>query len=224
MWLSWLDSIGDRVKSVAGVTTEISQPNDLSNHAPQLHIKWDGAALGITGKEVEDLLGKGRPRIVVGGSNGVRPDSMASSLTIMPYMMQPDDHKIAAQAIHALLSKPPKMEAPVRMRGDRSRSDEGLTIAGNWDVKIDFSLGTAKHRLTIVQTGGLLTGFHEGETVSGDVRGSTNGNEVRFRSRHPIQGTAIGYEFAGTVDGGQMSGEVAMGEYGVAKWSARKRG
>src|SRR5213079_2394292 len=79
MWLSWLDAIGDRVKSVAGVTTEISQPNDLSNHAPQLHIKWDGAALGITGKEVEDLLGKGRPRIVVGGSNGVRPDSMASS-------------------------------------------------------------------------------------------------------------------------------------------------
>jgi L-seryl-tRNA(Ser) seleniumtransferase len=221
IWQSWLDAISEKVKSVAGVTTEIIQPNDLSNHAPELRIKWDGAALGITGKQVEDLLGKGRPRIVVGGSSG---DSMASSLTIMPYMMQPDDHKIAAQAIHALLSNPPKMEAPARMRGDRSSSDEGFTIAGNWDLNIDFSLGSAKHRLTLVQNGASLTGFHEGETVSGDVRGSVIGNQARFRSRHPIQGTAIGYDFAGTVDGGQMSGEVAMGEYGVANWSARKRG
>jgi hypothetical protein len=218
MWQSWLDAIGERVKSVAGVTTEIIQPNDLSNHAPQLRIKWDGLALGITGKEVEDLLGKGRPRILVGGSSGVRPDAMASSLTIMPYMMQPDDHKIAAQAIHALLSKPLKMGAPVRPSGEPS------SIAGNWDVKIDFSLGSAKHRLTIIQNGASLTGFHEGETVSGDVRGSVIGNQARFRSRHAIQGTSIGYDFVGTVEGGQMSGDVAMGEYGVAKWSARKRG
>jgi len=39
---------------------------------------------------------------------------------------------------------------------------------------------------------------------------------------HP--GTAIGYEFTGTVDGNKMSGEINMGEYGPAKWSAVKRG
>ena len=98
-WESWLNVIGTRVTSISGVTTEIVQPEDLSNHAPQLRIKWDGAALGITGKEVEDHLLNGRPRIIIGGSSGVRPDNMASSITIMPYMMQPDDYKLAAQAL-----------------------------------------------------------------------------------------------------------------------------
>ena len=88
-WESGSTPSAREVTKVPGVTTEILQPEDLSNHAPQLRIKWDGAALGITGKQVEDLL-KGRPRIIVGGSS-------ASSITIMPYMMMPDDHRIAAR-------------------------------------------------------------------------------------------------------------------------------
>src|SRR6202011_1530968 len=59
-WESWLNFIGARVTSVPGVTTEVLQPEDLSNHAPQLRIKWDGAALGITGKDVEERLLNGR--------------------------------------------------------------------------------------------------------------------------------------------------------------------
>ena len=218
MWQSWLDSIGERVTSISGVTTEILKPVDLSNHAPELRIKWDGAALGITGKEVEQVLANGRPRVLIGGSTGVRPDMMASSVTIMPYMMQPDDHKIAAQALYAVLSKPPKFDSPVRPSGEPS------AVAGNWNVKIDFPVGTSNHKLTIVQNGNMLTGFHEGETVGGDLRGAIYGNQARFRSRHPIQGTAIGYEFTGTVDGNNMGGELNMGEYGPAKWSAVRRG
>jgi L-seryl-tRNA(Ser) seleniumtransferase len=217
-WQSWLDAIAAHVTKVTGVTTEILKPEDLSNYAPELRIKWDGAALGITGKEVEDILAKGRPRILVGGSTGVRPDSMASSVTIMPYMMQPDDHKIAAQALHAVLSKPPKIENPVRPSG------EPASIAGNWNVRIDFALGSSNHKLTLIQNGNTLAGFHEGETVGGDLRGAIYGNQAHFRSRHPIQGTAIGYEFTGTVDGNRMSGEINMGEYGPAKWSAVRRG
>jgi uncharacterized pyridoxal phosphate-dependent enzyme len=217
-WQSWLDAIGDQVKAVPGVTTEILKPVDLSNYAPELRIKWDGAALGITGKEVEDILAKGRPRILVAGSSGVRPDNMASSVTIMPYMMMPDDYKIASHALHAVLLKPPKMENPLRPSG------EPAAIAGNWNVRIDFPLGTSNHKLTIVQKGGTLAGFHEGETVGGDVRGSIYGNEAHFRSRHAIQGTAIGYEFTGIVDGNKMSGDLNMGEYGPAKWSAVRRG
>lgn len=217
-WQSWLDAIGEQVKTVPGVTTEILKPEDLSNYAPMLRIKWDGAALGITGKEVEEILAKGRPRILIGGSNGVRPDNMASSVTIMPYMMMPDDYKIAAHALHAVLSKPPKIENPVRPSGEPS------AIAGNWNVKIEFPLGTSNHKLTIVQSGGTLAGFHEGETVGGDLRGSIYGNEAHFRSRHAIQGTAIGYEFTGIVDGNKMSGDLNMGEYGPAKWSAVRRG
>ncbi len=217
-WQSWLDAIGEHVTSIHGVTTEILKPEDLSNYAPQLRIKWDGAALGITGKEVEETLANGRPRILIAGSSGVRPDEMASSVTIMPYMMMPEDHKIASQALYAVLSKPPKFEIPVRPSG------EPAAIAGNWDLRIDFALGSASHKLTIVQSGKTLTGFHEGETVGGDVHGVIYGNQAHFQSHHPIQGTVISYHFTGVADGDRMSGELNMGEYGPAKWTALRRG
>jgi L-seryl-tRNA(Ser) seleniumtransferase len=103
-------------------------------------------------------------------------------------------------------------------------SGEPSAVAGNWTVRVDYALGSAGHKLTLVQNGNALSGFHEGETVGGDLRGSIYGNQVHFRSRHPIQGTSIGYEFTGIVDGNKMSGDINMGEYGPAKWSAVKRG
>ena len=36
-------------------------------------------------------------------------------------------------------------------------------------------------------------------------------------------GNALSYNFTGTVQGGQMSGDLDMGEYMKAKWSAKKR-
>jgi uncharacterized pyridoxal phosphate-dependent enzyme len=216
-WETWLDSIKQRVTAVPGVTTEVTQPEDLSNHAPVLHVRWDAAKVGITGKEVEDVLGKGRPRVFVAGSSGVRPDNMASSVSIMPYMMQPGDHKIAADALYAVLTRPPKFEAPVRPQGEPS------AIAGNWEVHMQYALGEATHRVTLVQSGNALSGYHEGETVGGAVRGAIHGNQAEFRSHHPIQGTGLSYDFTGTVNGNVMSGEVNLGEYGNARWTATRR-
>lgn len=216
-WQSWIDAIGEKVTTVSGVTTEIEKPEDLSNYAPRLRIKWDGNALGITGREVAEILGKGRPRILLAGSSGVRPDHMASSVTIMPYMMQPDDYKVAGAALHAVLSKPPKFENPVRPSGEPAR------IAGNWNVRVEYALGSADHKLTIVQNGHALSGFHEGETIGGDLRGEIYGNQAHFQSRQRIQGTSLSYEFTGTVDGNSMSGDISLGEYGPARFSATRR-
>ena len=216
-WESWLNAIAARVTAVPGVTTEILQPEDLSNHAPQLRIKWDGAALGITGKEVEERLLNGRPRIAVAGSSGVRPDNMASSLTIMPYMMQPEDHKIASQAIHALLSKPPNIATPVRPTGSPAQ------LAGSWEVRIDYLVGSSTHHFTIEQSGSGLTGVHDGETLHGGLRGTVYANEVSLRSSQKIQGTSLSFDFRGTVEGNTMKGTVSMAEYGQAQWSATRR-
>lgn len=213
-WESWLNAIASRVTTVSGVTTEILQPEDLSNHAPQLRIKWDGAALGITGKEVEERLLNGRPRIAVGGSSGVRPDSMSSSLTIMPYMMQPDDHKIASQAIFALLSKPPKIATPVRPSGTPAN------LAGSWEVHIDYLVGKSTHHFNIEQAGSGLTGEHAGETLKGGLRGTVYANEVSLRSSQKIQGTSLSFDFRGTAEGNSMKGTVSLAEYGQAQWSA----
>ncbi len=208
-WENWLGYISDRVTKVPGVTTEITQPEDLSNHAPQMHIKWDAAKVGITGREVEKVLLEGSPRIVVGGSRG-------DSITIMPYMMMPEDHKIAAGAIYAVLSKPPKMERPAPPSG------EPVSVTGKWDVKVEYLLGSGRHKLAIEQSGDKLTGTHDSEKLTGELRGKVQANQVQFHSTHRIQGTAIGYEFTGVAEGDSMRGTVAMGEYGQAKWSAQR--
>lgn len=214
-WQSWLDTIAGRVKQVEGVTTEVVAPEDLSNHAPRLRIRWDGARLGITGQEVEDRLWRGRPRIAVNNSTGNRR-APASSLTIMPYMMMPGDDRIAAEAIYSLLARPPKIEAPAPPSGPAANVD------GQWEARLSYVRGAAEHHLVFEQRGEKLVGTHDGELLSGDLAGTVEGNRIRFRSGHHYQGTTLHYEFTGTVDGDTMEGEVGMGEYGQARFTARR--
>lgn len=218
-WANWearINHIAGKVKQVAGVTTDVRQPDSLSNRAPVLVIRWDAAKVGITGQEVAKLLLDGEPRIVLGSANGARPDRMASSISVMPYMMMPGDEQIAADRIFAVLSKPPKFEDPGVPQG----TPAGLE--GQWELRIDFGGGTASHTLSIEQDGGRLVGTHRGEWVRGDLAGSVAANQVRFRSSHKIEGTRLSYDFNGTFDGGTMSGTVDLGEYGTARWTAQR--
>jgi L-seryl-tRNA(Ser) seleniumtransferase len=215
-WQSWLDAIGTRAKQVNGITTEVLQPEDLSNHAPRLRILWDGEKLGITGTEAADILYKGNPRIIFGDSRGDRRGGMASSLTVMPYMMMPGDAPVVADAIYKLLANPPKIDVPSRPSGTPADVD------GQWEAQLTFFRGAAKHRFVFEQEGGKLLGTHYGDILSGDLAGTVEGNEVRFRSGHHIEGTTLRYEFTGIVDGDAMRGEVGLGEYGKAQFTAQR--
>ena len=80
------------------------------------------------------------PRIVFGSAAGTRPDKMASLISITPYMMVPGDERIVAQRLHETLSKPPKMEdSPAPPQG------EPVSIAGQWQLDLEFDRGTASH-------------------------------------------------------------------------------
>ena len=215
-WEMWNGEIAASVARIPGVTSEIHQPEDLSNHAPTLHIQWDGAALGITGREVEKILMQGTPRITVGGAGGNRPDNMRSSVTVMPYMMMPGDARIVADALYAVMSKPPQLTNPPVPSGAPADVD------GQWGIHLEFISGSADHNLIFEQKAGKLRGTHHGDILSGDLRGAVQGNQVNFRSAHKIQGTSLGYDFTGTVEGDSMHGTVAMGEYGEAKWTATR--
>jgi hypothetical protein len=131
-------------------------------------------------------------------------------------MMQPDDYKVVAESLYRALYKPPKFDTPPVPSGEPS------TLAGIWLVKMEYLRGSANHRLMFEQAGNKLSGLHEGETISGALRGEVQATQVHFRSSHPYQGTSITYEFHGAVQGDTMSGEVGLGEYGSAKWHATR--
>jgi L-seryl-tRNA(Ser) seleniumtransferase len=216
LWQSWLDTIGDRVKAIPGVTTSIRQPEDLSNHAPELVIQWDGNGLGIAGDDAQKILLEGEPRIIFGGATGTRRENAPSSLTVMPYMMMPGDSEVVARKLHALLSNPPARPALPAVAAP------AMDISGAWDVQLTFVSGVSSHQVEFEQKGSLLTGIHRGEVLSGDLTGVVEGSEVRFRSSHHIEGTNLHYSFSGTSNGSAMSGEVGLGEYGSARWSASR--
>jgi L-seryl-tRNA(Ser) seleniumtransferase len=215
-WEGWLNEIASSVKRVNGVTTQIEGPEGLSNRSPRLVIRWDGGQLGITGEEVARTLLDTEPRIVLGSGSGSRPDRMASMVSITPYMMMPGNSKIVAERLYAVLSKPPHFEAEPLPQGAPA------SVGGQWEATIEYARGSAVHNLIIEQHDDKLVGTHQGETVSGDLSGAVAANLVRFRSSQRIQGTRLSYDFTGTVNGDTMSGDVNLGEYGAAKWTARR--
>lgn len=216
LWQSWLDTIANRVTKVPGVTTRIEQPDSLSNHAPTLVIEWDGSRLGATGSEISKHLYDTEPRIILASGRGSRPHAMASSVSVMPYMMQPGDAKIAADRLYAALSKPPQPAPRPETPG------APVSVGGRWDATVEYKRGKALHTLTFEQNGALLTGTHEGEIVSGDLNGSIAGNDLHAAANHRIEGTSLRFGFRGKVDGSAMEGTVDLGEYGTANFTAHR--
>ena len=198
-----------------GVTSEILQPEDLSNHAPRLRLNWDAARLGITGTEVEEILLHGRPRIAINESSGTRRDRRPSSLTIMPYMMMPGDDQIAAAAIRKLLTNPPHISVP-------EPEPPAVDVGGEWVADLTYISGSSRHHFTIAQQDGRLSGVHHGDVLSGNLTGGVEGRRVTIRSAQRIEGATLHYEFSGDVTGGRIEGVVKLGEYGQARWTAQK--
>lgn len=217
MWKGWLDQIATQVKKVDGVTAVIAQPREgLSNRTPQLNIKWDGAKLGITGTEVHKLLTDTEPRIILASGNGSRPENMASSVSVVAYMMMPGDVKVVADRLYNVLSKPPKFENPPAPQAP------SVNISGQWVARIEYGRGSAVHNIVFEQNAEKLTGTHHAEFDQGDLNGMVSGNAVKFQSRYRIQGQGLSYAFTGTVDGDKMSGTLNMGEYGETTWTAER--
>ena len=214
-WESWLSTISDGVTKIDGVTSEILEPRSLSNRSPRLRIRWDSERLGITGAELEKLMLDGEPRIILGGATGDRRTGGESTATIMPYMMNPEDAGIVANRMHALLSNPPSVKA-------QPASGAPARIAGQWDLHLDFVLGSADHTLVFEQNDDNIVGTHTGDILAGHLRGYVEGKRVFFSSSQRYEGTRLRYEFEGEVDGDTMAGVVSLAEYGEARWKASR--
>jgi uncharacterized pyridoxal phosphate-dependent enzyme len=215
-WLSWLQHIEARVKGLPSVTAEYLQPEDLSNKAPRLRIHWDAAQLKITGTELVARLDAGTPRILVDGGSGARPNKMASSITIMPYMMDPGEDRIVADAIYEGLTKPGHYDDPVVPSG------EPAEVQGKWAVSIQYLRGVGEQQFTLEQKGNDVTGSQQGELYKTEIKGGIHANQIELRSVMAVSGNAIPWTFKGNVSGGSAAGTVHLGEYGDATWKATR--
>jgi len=216
-WLRRIEHIQRRVESIPSVSTRVQQPAGLSNRTPTLLVRWDPQTINLTGHEVETLLYEGDPRVAVGGAGSFLPfpPSTAPTISIVPYQLRPGDEAIVADRVHAVLSHPPAKKPP---------QPPAVSVTGQWDLHIDFLAGSADHALVLEQSGASLAGTHFGQFADRDLTGTVEGNRIVMRSSYTRQGVRLNFAFAGTVEGETMQGTVSLGEYGAARWNARKHG
>jgi D-glucosaminate-6-phosphate ammonia-lyase len=210
-WESWYAYITEQITRVPGVKAEVRGPA-RGGPFPTLNVSWDPARVAMTAGEVGRKMLEGEPRIMTHG------EGEGHSFLIRPVAMKPDEYKIVAKRLYEVLKAAPST------RQEKPHPAAPTTdIAGNWVAEIEYEMGSAEHKLALTTAGNSVSGSHAGWAYKGDIKGAVDGSRVDFRSSMPCEGTHLTYRFTGTVTGDQMSGEVGLGEYGKARWRARRQ-
>src|SRR4029453_11058913 len=118
-----------------GVTTNVTQPNGLSNRTPSLRIWWDPQRFGFSGETVARTLFESEPRIALVAGRRSRPP-VETGVSITPYMMSAGDEQVIADRLHALLSSQSLRDARVDTRAP------AVDLSGRWNVRIDYAAGS----------------------------------------------------------------------------------
>lgn len=208
-WRSWLQEISDAVTRVPGVRTEIHDPAGASPF-PTMMVEWEPDRVGITAGEIYGQLMDGEPRIQSHASGE------GYSFRVRPPAMRTGEAARAGARIAEVLANAPRggarktLAAPV------------ADITGRWEVDVEYTLGKARHRLFLEMHGNRLEGTHAGRRLQGALSGTVDGDRVRMRSSLPIEGTRVGFAFDGQAGEESMQGQVSLGEYGQARWTARR--
>jgi L-seryl-tRNA(Ser) seleniumtransferase len=210
-WESWYAHITQRITQVAGVSTKVVGPQ-RGGPFPTLHVSWDPARIGLTAGDVGKQLLDGEPRIMSHASG------KGNSFVIRPVAMRPDDYKAVAERLAQIFRDAPKA------RPQRALSPPAVDLTGRWDVTVQYESGSAEHKLYLTAKGNKVSGAHRGWINEGDLAGEIDGSEVRLQSAMHVGGQTLSYAFSGSVSGDRMSGDVNLGEYGRARWTARRHG
>ena len=207
-WLSWLDLISERMLTIEGIETEVTQPEGLSNHAPVLHVQWNSDELNITGEEVAEEVARNKTRIAIGS----RTRDNRTSINITPNQMQPGNAEVVAERLHGILSQ---KRAP---RSDTLKA-ANVDLNGHWDIEISFPSSKSKHKLFIEQDGNWIQGVHQTDFELFDLIGMVESDDIKMKSSYSIPGNSLTYLFSGEVKNEKLTGSIFLGEYLTATFT-----
>lgn len=205
MWEGYLECIRQAVADLPSVTTRIDPPG-IFNVAPTLVIAWDPAVVGCTPAQAHRALWEGEPRITL--------HLLPEGLRIMPYMMEEGEDSLVAARLREVLTCRcwPRPESP---------TPPNVDVTGTWRVKIAYVYGRSQHTMRLTQNGGDLTGEYITPYARKPLQGAVQGHEIAFSVSLGYQSNEVVYTFKGTVEREAMAGEVGLGEYGSAAWTAK---
>ncbi len=208
-WESWYAEISAVITRVPGVQAEVQEPV-RGGPFPVLNVSWDPEKIGLTARQVGRMLLDGDPRIMT------HAEGEGHSFLLRPVAMKPSEHKVVARRLHEVFSA-----APARAETPQQRPPT-VDVSGVWDVDIEYEVGSSRHKLLLVAHGNRVTGFHEGWAYRGELTGEMDASAVKLRSSFPADGNHLSYVFSGVATQDGISGYVELGEYGRARWLARR--
>jgi uncharacterized pyridoxal phosphate-dependent enzyme len=209
-WMNRLDTIAKKALTIDGVKTSISEPVELSNKHPTLWISWDPAKFNVSGYEIAEELGSTKPRVAVGSKD---QSDGTTSIDLVSSHMQEGEDKIVAERVFEILNRKrnPKSMAMATPLGD---------ISGIWEVDVKFFSSTIKHSFSIQQDGNWVNGSHKRQFDERSLGGTIEGNQIKLSSTISKPGDQITFYFSGNLNGDSISGDIHMGEYRTAKFTA----
>jgi len=210
LWESWYAEMIPHLTKVTGVSAEVRGPA-RGGPFPTLNISWDPKRIALTAGQVGRALLEGQPRIAT------HAEGEGHSFLIRPVALKPGEHRVVAHRLYEVFSSAPKPSEPP------PSAPALVDLTGTWDVDVQYEVGFARHKLVLVSKGNDVSGSHEGWAYHGVLTGAIDGAHVKFRSSHPADGNTLSYTFTGAASPQTMSGALELGEYGHAKWSARRR-
>jgi len=210
-WLSYLNTISKKVTTIPGVTTSIFEPTELSNKSPVLNIMWDADKLNLTGEELAEITARTKPRIAIGSET----KGNKTSVQITTGQMQPGNDKVVADRIFEILTE--KRVA----KSDTMKAPSAI-LTGRWEANIEFFSSKGKHMLNLEQDGNWIQGSHKGDFTVRDMVGTIEADKIILKSVERGEADNVPFIFSGTMSGDSFSGEIFMGEYRTAKFTATR--
>jgi hypothetical protein len=208
-WEGWYAHISKVITQVPGMQTQVKPPAGASPF-PVMELTWDPQQIGMTAEEVGQQLLEGEPRIM---SHAEGP---GHSFVLRPVAMKDGEYRVVAERLLEVFRRAPKGQPPMPLR------QAAVDLAGRWELKIDFVSGSVVHQWVLETKDNAITGKHVGRITRGDLTGTIDGKKILFRSVLPYESARVAYEFTGTADPSEMSGDVSLGEYGRGHWSAKR--
>ena len=210
LWRTWYRHIIHRVSQVSGVTGRITE-GEIEGNYVRMSIDWDPRRIGLTSGEVNELLLTGKPRI------RAHAGGAGHSLGIRAAALYAGDETLVAERLYEIFSNAPGPKLP-----PPEDPPAAVNVSGHWDVRIEYSVGSARHKFFLAMRQSQVSGEHIGRIASGPVSGRVSGSQIDIRSSARYEGTSLRYRFTGRVSGDLMSGKVGLGEYGAGRWQAKR--
>jgi D-glucosaminate-6-phosphate ammonia-lyase len=214
--------IAKRVAEIPGVSSEIIAAAGV-DRVPRLKIVWDREKYPLDGLGLRNYVLDGEPRVMLDDNSATE-----NSIAVDPFQLQPGEAEQVGNAVVAALL--------VSAQAERVPAHApALTVAGNWELRVEFLQGARTHRLALEQNGADLSGHQKSAQFDGPVLGQLDADIVHFSFEQTYEGSRMSYRFEGRLADGAMEGTVLLGaasaqnagivnrtQFGAGEWRAKR--